>query len=64
VQRFEIEQHQIEDQLNLDDLVDPPLTDHLEIQIGSEDKVILRPELSDGDQSSDISFSDADRQIM
>lgn len=62
-QRFETEHHQIEDQLDFVDLVDPPVADHIEVRIDSEDKPTSQPE-SSGEQASDSPFSNADRQIM
>lgn len=64
MQRFDIEQQHVEDQLDIEDSTGAQGADQYRNQIGSEDETRSRPEPSDGEQPGDILCLNADRQIM
>ena len=61
MQRFEAEQQQAEDQL---DIIGFQVAGQLETQSGLENQFILQADPPEVDQVSDTLFSNADRQIM
>lgn len=61
MQRFEAEQQQAEDQLDIRGF---QVAGQLETQSGLENQFILQADSPEVDQVSDTLFSNADRQIM